>query len=96
MDTSIFEELWETICSRMENPPEKSYVVEILTHRKGLDKALEKVGEEATEFILAAKNDDYEQKVYEAADLIFHLMLALRGCNVEFSDVIEELKRRHR
>ena len=96
MDTSVFEELWDTICSRMENPPEKSYVVEILTHRKGLDKALEKVGEEATEFILAAKNDDYEQKVYEAADLIFHLMLALRGSDVEFSDVIEELKRRHR
>lgn len=96
MNTYVFEEVWETICSRMENPPEKSYVVDILTHRKGLDKALEKVGEEATEFIIAAKNDDYGNKVYEAADLFFHLMLALKGCNVEFSDVIAELERRHK
>ncbi|MBP2134603.1 phosphoribosyl-ATP pyrophosphohydrolase [Methanomicrobium sp. W14] len=96
MNTDIFEEIWNTICTRVENPPEKSYVVDILTHRKGIDKALEKVGEEATEFIIAAKNDDYEQKVYEAADLFFHLMLALRGCNVEFSDVIAELERRRK
>ncbi|WP_408669668.1 phosphoribosyl-ATP diphosphatase [Methanochimaera problematica] len=94
MNTCVFEELWNVICDRMENPPEKSYVVDILTHRKGIDKALEKVGEESTEFIIAAKNDDYDQKVYEAADLIFHLMLALKGCNVNFSDVIAELERR--
>ncbi|MDD3977768.1 phosphoribosyl-ATP diphosphatase [Methanomicrobium antiquum] len=96
MNTSVFEEVWKTICSRIENPPEKSYVVDILTHRKGIDKSLEKVGEEATEFILAAKNNDYDNQVYEAADLFFHLMLALKAIDVEFSDVIAELERRHK
>ncbi|WP_083475538.1 phosphoribosyl-ATP diphosphatase, partial [Methanogenium cariaci] len=56
MDASVIAEVWDTINQRMEERPEGSYVVSILTHRKGMDKALEKVGEEATEFILAAKN----------------------------------------
>jgi phosphoribosyl-ATP pyrophosphohydrolase len=96
MNTDVFDEVWKTICSRIENPPEKSYVVDILTHRKGIDKALEKVGEEATEFIIAAKNDDYEKKVGEAADLFFHLILALKAIDVEFTDVISELEKRHK
>ena len=95
-DTAILDEIWETILSRIENPPEKSYVLDILNHRKGMDKAHEKVGEEATEFIIAAKNDSYERKVEEAADLLFHLILALKATDVEFADVLAELEKRHR
>lgn len=96
MRTEIFDELWKIMCDRELNPPEKSYIVDILRHRKGVDKALEKVGEESAEFIIAAKNSDYDQKVYEAADLIFHLMLALKSISVDFEDVILELESRRK
>ena len=92
--TNVIANLWNVINDRVENPPEKSYVIDILNHRKGIDKALEKVGEEATEFILAVKNDDYERKVSEAADLFFHIMLALRAADVEIDDVLDELEAR--
>lgn len=94
LKTKVIENLWNVINDRVENPPEKSYVIDILNHRKGIDKALEKVGEEATEFILAVKNDDYERRVSEAADLLFHIMLALRASGVEMDDVLSELEAR--
>ncbi|MEA2035508.1 MAG: phosphoribosyl-ATP diphosphatase [Euryarchaeota archaeon] len=94
LKTKVIENLWNVINDRVENPPEKSYVIDILNHRKGIDKALEKVGEEATEFILAVKNDDYERRVSEAADLLFHIMLALRASGVEMDDVLGELEAR--
>ncbi|MBN1431681.1 MAG: phosphoribosyl-ATP diphosphatase [Methanomicrobiaceae archaeon] len=94
--SKVFEELWTVICDRAENPPEKSYVADILNHRKGVDKSLEKVGEEAVEFIIAAKNSEYEAKVGEAADLIFHTFLAMRAAGIELSDVMAELESRRR
>lgn len=94
MDTDVIADVWNTINQRMEERPEGSYVVSVLTHRKGVDKALEKVGEEATEFILAAKNGSSERTVEEAADLLFHLMLALRASGEDMGDVLEELSRR--
>ena len=96
MDADIIVEVWDTINQRMEERPEGSYVVSILTHRKGMDKALEKVGEEATEFILAAKNGSSDRTVEEAADLLFHIMLALRASGEEQDDVPEVLSRRRR
>lgn len=95
MDTNVIAEVWDTINQRMRERPDGSYVVSVLTHRKGMDKALEKVGEEATEFILAAKNGSSERTVEEAADLIFHIMLALRASGEDVGDVLEELSRRH-
>lgn len=94
--SEIFDELWSVICDRAENPPEKSYVVDILNHRKGIDKSLEKVGEEATEFIIAVKNGDYNAQVGEAADLLFHTLLAMRAAGIELSDVAAELDSRRR
>lgn len=94
--SEVFDELWAVICDRAENPPEKSYVADILNHRKGVDKSLEKVGEEAVEFIIAAKNNDYNAKVGEAADLIFHILLAMRAADMELSDVMAELESRRR
>lgn len=68
----------------------------ILTHRKGVDKSLEKVGEEAVEFILAAKNQVPERTVSEAADLLFHLLVALRASGIDVADVLDELAARRK
>ena len=95
MDTNVIAEVWDTINQRMRERPDGSYVVSVLTHRKGMDKALEQVGEEATAFILAAKNGSSERTVEEAADLLFHIMLALRASGEDVGDVLEELSRRH-
>ncbi|NYT05678.1 MAG: phosphoribosyl-ATP diphosphatase [Methanomicrobiales archaeon] len=95
-DTDIIRVLWQVINDRIAHPPPQSYVCDILGHRKGIDKALEKVGEETTEFILAMKNDAYDRKVSEAADLVFHLLLALRAGDVELDDVLAELSGRRR
>lgn len=91
-DAKVFDELWQVICERADSAStEKSYVRHLLFHEKGIDKSLEKVGEEAVEFILAAKNGVSEKTVGEAADLIFHLMVALKAADVDFSLVEEEL-----
>ncbi|NLM30975.1 MAG: phosphoribosyl-ATP diphosphatase [Methanomicrobiales archaeon] len=95
-DWSVLDEVWQVIQDRAENPPAGSYVGSILTHRKGVDKSLEKVGEEAVEFILAAKNQVPERTVSEAADLLFHLLLALQASGTDVADVLDELARRRR
>jgi phosphoribosyl-ATP pyrophosphohydrolase len=88
------DELWAVIDDRYNNPRPGSYVSGLATHAKGIDKALEKVGEEATEFILAVKNREKARIIEEAADLQFHLMVALRGAGVEFGEVLSELAAR--
>lgn len=97
MSAEVFDELWAVICSRAESKStEKSYVRSLLFHEKGLDKPLEKVGEEATEFIIACKNGNEEKTVGEAADLLFHMMVALKAANVDFALVEEELEVRRK
>ncbi len=93
-DPRIMAELWEVICSRAEKPAPDSYTSRLLTDRKGIDKVLEKVGEESTEFILAVKNGDPERTVEETSDLLFHLLVALRAADVDLADVFAELERR--
>jgi phosphoribosyl-ATP pyrophosphohydrolase len=88
------DELWAVIDDRYNNPRPGSYVSGLVTHPKGIDRALEKVGEEATEFILAVKNRDKTRIIEEAADLQFHLMVALRGAGVEFGEVLVQLAAR--
>jgi phosphoribosyl-ATP pyrophosphohydrolase len=95
-DPRVIAELWAVICDRAENPEEGSYTTRLLTDEKGIDKALEKVGEESTEFILAAKNGIPGRTAAEAADLFFHLLVALRAAGVDLSDVMDELKRRRK
>lgn len=87
----ILNEIWDIIEERACNPSESSYTSKILTHRKGIDKALEKVGEECTEFIIAIKNGDKTRISEEAADVIYHMMLALKGADVPISSVWDEL-----
>jgi phosphoribosyl-ATP pyrophosphohydrolase len=96
IDPAIIAEIWSVIQERAENPLQESYTSRLLGDPKGLDKVLEKVGEESTEFILAAKNGVKERTVEEASDLLFHLLVALRAADIDLSDVMLELKRRRR
>ena len=72
--------------------PEKSYVSRLL--HKGPDAFLKKIGEEATETVMAAKDGDPQKLVYEVADLWFHSMLALSAFGLKPADVLAELQRR--
>ncbi len=78
---------------RKRTMPEGSYTSKMFA--KGLDKIAQKVGEEAVETVIASKNDDYSEFVYEASDLLFHLMLLLVEKGIPFESLIEELRRRH-
>jgi phosphoribosyl-ATP pyrophosphohydrolase len=88
----ILEELAQVLEARKQAAPDSSYVAGL--YAKGLDAILKKVGEEATETVVAAKNGDPEQIVYETADLWFHclVMLAHQGLGPEA--VLAELGRR--
>ena len=96
VNTEIIARLWEIICDRADNPKEGSYTTRLLTDEKGIDKVLEKVGEESTEFILAVKNGVPDRTSSEAADLLFHLLVALRAADVDLSDVMAELEHRRK
>ena len=78
--------------SRKAGDPDKSYVARLL--HKGPDAFLKKIGEEATEVVIAAKDENREQIVYESADLLFHLMVMLAQYDLTLADVADELARR--
>ena len=94
VDPKIIAEIWEVICSRADNPTPDSYTSRLLTDKKGIDKVLEKVGEESTEFILAVKNGIPVRTIEETSDLFYHILVALRAADVDLADVIAELERR--
>jgi len=81
-----------TIAARRDGDPASSYVAKL--HTKGLGKIAQKLGEEATETVIAALTEDDKALTGEAADLIFHLMVLLGARNVPFSAVLAELDRR--
>ena len=89
---TIFEQLTATIESRKTASPDSSYVAKLF--HKGADSILKKVGEEATEVVIAAKDENREQIVYESADLLFHLMVMLAQYDLTLADVAGELARR--
>ena len=96
VDPKMISEIWAVICERAENPKPESYTTRLLTDPKGIDKVLEKVGEESTEFILAIKNGVNERTVEETADLLFHILVALRAANIDLNDVMRELEYRRK
>jgi phosphoribosyl-ATP pyrophosphohydrolase len=96
VDPAIIAGIWSVIQERAKNPSQESYTSRLLTDEKGIDKVLEKVGEESTEFIIAAKNGMNERTVEEAADLIFHLLVALRASDIDLSAVMQELEQRRK
>ncbi|MGP8329494.1 MAG: phosphoribosyl-ATP diphosphatase [Methanosarcinaceae archaeon] len=93
-DLSILNEIYDVILDRKKNPVEGSYVCSLIDHRKGMDKILEKVGEEAIEVILAAKNRDRKEIIYESSDLLFHLLVMLAANDVKLKDLALELEKR--
>jgi phosphoribosyl-ATP pyrophosphohydrolase len=95
-DIGVILEIWEAICDRLAHPREGSYVSRLASGEKGIDGILEKVGEEAVEFILAVKNGDPGATVSEAADLQFHLLLALAAAGIDLDLVFSELRKRRR
>ncbi len=88
----IFEEVYATIMDRKLNPKEGSYTNYLFD--KGIDKILKKVGEEATEIIIAAKNPDPEEVKYEISDFLYHMMVMMVEYGVTWEDVTQELSRR--
>ncbi|MBM7645001.1 phosphoribosyl-ATP pyrophosphohydrolase/phosphoribosyl-AMP cyclohydrolase [Scopulibacillus daqui] len=89
----IINELEETIARREAEMPEGAYTTYLF--EKGLDKILKKVGEEAAEVIIAAKNRSSEELEWEAADLLYHLLVLLREQNVGLDDILAVLNKRH-
>jgi phosphoribosyl-ATP pyrophosphohydrolase len=94
--SDVLEQLAATLAARRNADPEQSYVASL--HREGLNKILEKIGEESTELILAAKDfdadTDSQALVGEVADLWFHSMVMLSHLDVEFSAVTDCLAQR--
>jgi len=78
--------------ARKKADPEGSYVASLYT--KGIDKILKKVGEEATEVVIAAKQGDKDQIIHETADLWFHTLVMLAYADLSSQDVLDELDRR--
>lgn len=91
-NNDVLKTLAEVLKTRRQGDPEKSYVASL--HHKGLDTILKKVGEEATETVVAAKNADPQQIVYETADLWFHILVMLDHLDLGPQDVLDELARR--
>jgi phosphoribosyl-ATP pyrophosphohydrolase/phosphoribosyl-AMP cyclohydrolase len=88
----VLEELRRVIASRARERPAGSYTTKLLD--KGPDGVLKKIGEEATEVVLAAKGESDERLAEEAADLVFHLLVALETRGVAPARVLDVLKRR--
>lgn len=92
MSDDILARIGAVIESRKGADPGTSYVAKLFD--KGLDAILKKVGEEATEVVIAAKDGDRQKIVYEVADLWFHSLVALAQFDLTPADVIAELERR--
>ena len=88
----ILVELHQTLVARLDADPGSSYVASL--YGKGLDAILKKVGEEATETVMAAKDGVAEKIVYEVADLWFHTMVLLAQQGLNPNQVVDELARR--
>jgi len=94
IDADTIDALFETIEQRKRDLPEDSYTASLFTHEKGENAVLEKLGEESTELILAAKDDDHEELAAESADFLYHLLVLLSMKGMEPDDLRAELESR--
>lgn len=85
--------LMEFIRGRKTNPQEGSYTTYLF--QKGLDKILKKIGEESTEVIIAAKDNDPKETIYEISDLVYHVMVMMIQQGISLEDIRRELASRH-
>ncbi|NOQ14545.1 MAG: phosphoribosyl-ATP diphosphatase [Methyloprofundus sp.] len=90
--TNTLTQLAEVLEQRKQESPDSSYVASL--YDKGIDTILKKIGEEATETVIAAKDGDKQQIIYETADLWFHCMVLLAQQDLHPDDVLNELQRR--
>ncbi len=90
--SQVLQEVYEIIEDRIENPKEGSYTNYLF--KEGLDKILKKVGEESAEVIIAAKNNNKEEIIYEVADLVYHLLVLLVEQKVTLKEIYQELSKR--
>lgn len=90
--SDVLNRLSALLESRKNADPASSYVAKL--YDKGMDSILKKVGEESAETIIAAKNGDKQQIIYETADLWFHTLVMLAKADLSAEDVLEELARR--
>ena len=88
----ILQQLAKVLEERKDADPDSSYVAKL--YDKGLDAILKKIGEEATETVMAAKDGNKEQIIYETADLWFHTLVMLAQQGLSPDDVLDELARR--
>ena len=88
----VFEAVYDIIQNRKEHPKEGSYTNYLFD--KGIDKILKKIGEEATELVIAAKNPKKEEIKYELADFLYHAMVLMVEKEISWDDVVDELARR--
>ncbi|MFT3961429.1 phosphoribosyl-ATP diphosphatase [Propionivibrio sp.] len=92
MSTEVLLRLAETLASRRNADPEKSYTARLFA--KGPDSILKKIGEEGAELIMAAKDGKRENIVYESADLLYHMVALLTFYGIGADEVLGELQRR--
>jgi phosphoribosyl-ATP pyrophosphohydrolase len=90
----VLDELFAVIEERRDTLPEGSYTASLFTHEKGENAVLEKLGEESTELVLAAKDDDHEELLHESADIVYHLLVLLAMKDADVADLRAELRER--
>lgn len=90
--SDTLNKLDQVLAERRDAAPENSYVAQLL--HKGIDKILEKVGEESAEVLIAAKNSEHEEVIKETADLWFHTLVMLNHFDLSSQDVLNELEKR--
>ena len=94
LDNFIIEKVYEMIKDRKNNPKEGSYTNYLL--EKGIDKICKKVGEEAAETIIAAKDTDKEELIGEISDLVYHVLVLMFDKDVSVADIKKKLSERHK
>lgn len=94
VQTNILKELYDLINERKNNPVEGSYTNYLF--EKGIDKILKKVGEESSEVIIASKNTDKSELIYEISDLVYHTLVLMIEKGVEIDEIKKELLKRRK
>ena len=92
MSDQILEDMYQVILDRKEHPMEGSYTCYLF--EKGIDKILKKCGEECSEVIIAAKNGEKEEIIYEVSDLLYHLTVLLVNEGISIDEINAELYKR--
>ncbi|MFB6219319.1 MAG: phosphoribosyl-ATP diphosphatase [Halobacteriaceae archaeon] len=94
MSDDVLDELFAVIAERKRERPEGSYTASLFDHEKGQDAVLEKLGEETTELVLAAKDGHGEEIAHEGADIVYHLLVLLAYHDMDIEDLRAELRER--